>query len=439
MDDQRLSEIQKFIINVANGSDYNYLTPSNKEDSIDAIMVGINMLVEELIKRQKLDIDEATRKKQIAESLAETRGKFLSNMSHEIRTPLNGIIGMIDLMKRDPNLTNKQSEDMNILSRSSEQLLVIANNVLDLKKLEENKLEIQLIPVNMNKLLNDLSKLFMEQAEKKGLKIELVIPSDFPQSIEIDKVKVSQIISNLILNAIKFSEEGTIEVIITIIEIHKNKVRFKVQVIDYGIGIPEESLGQIFQKYKQLDNAYSNSIRGTGLGLAICKELVMLIDGKIGVESKLGVGSTFWIILESNIITEISELDKSPSKVRNDLGFNCLLVDDDDMNIYIGKRMLKKLGCHIWTATNGELAVEMFEEGKFDIILMDIHMPVMDGVTTTKKIKEQNKLVPPIIGVTADTIKGVREKYIADGLDDHLGKPYKLEELYSMIMKWTCI
>ena len=384
------------------------------------------------LKIENLNLEQ---EKVLVEKEARLKEEFLANMSHEIRTPMNGVIGMLDILATT-KLDKKQQEYVNIIRQSSDNLLHILNDILDLSKLEEGKMNIKPEPTHFRELLNGIYGLFLASTREKGLKLSLNIAAEIPERLLIDGKRISQVLSNLVSNAIKFTENGEVTINVSGGKEDNDTYRIKIEVQDTGIGIDEDQLEKVFDKFTQVDKGYTKNFAGTGLGLTICKKMVELMGGDIGVQSVAGKGSNFWFTFLAKAAPE--EVKQNEVKKRSEkFDLNILLVDDVPTNLIVARLMLEQIGCKVETASNGQLALDMFEEGKYDLVLMDIQMPVMDGLEATNQIKRKFKNTPPIIGLSAYTMEKESQKFIAEGMDDAIPKPIKFNQLYETLSKWT--
>jgi PAS domain S-box-containing protein len=400
-----------------------------------------------LVLKQKHN-EELKRSIQLAEKTAQIKQQFLANMSHEMRTPMNGILGMVDFLLQT-KLNEKQLDYAKTIKNSSETLLNLINDILDLSKIEAGTMKIIPNEFNIHSVLKEVVSLFKASLDQKGLAVKLKYSNDLPEYLVADKNRLNQIINNLISNAIKFSDSGNISITVSkisdFVETESTsstdkKIKVKVEVQDTGIGIALEDQAELFTSFSQIDSTYTRNYEGTGLGLAISKRLVEMMGGEIGVKSEFGHGSTFWF---SFIATPLSESTLSQTiKTKADFsklnfGLDVLLVEDKFINQKVVTLMLKNSGCRTIIANNGLEALEMFEKNKIDLVLMDIQMPLMDGVTAVKELQKKYDKLPPIIGLSANAMEGDAEKYIAEGMDDYLSKPVSAEQLYEKISKWT--
>jgi PAS domain S-box-containing protein len=372
--------------------------------------------------------------KESAEIANKAKSEFLANMSHEIRTPINGIVGMVDLTLAT-ELSNEQRENLMIVKSCTNSLVKVINDILDFSKLEARKLVIENINFNIKSLIEETIKVHSPSAIKKGIELNYTFASTIPQYVIGDPSRLQQILNNLISNAVKFTEIGEVWIKIKEIKNHDNELEIQFTVEDTGIGISEDNIVMLFKSFSQLDGSITRRFGGTGLGLAISKQLSEIMGGRLWVESKTAIGSKFYLTLKFTIGAKIETQPTKILRLKNiDRPYSILLAEDDKVNQMVITRILKERGYLVDTADNGLQAVEMCLENSYDAILMDIQMPVMDGIEATKRIKERNKCTP-IIAITAYALKGDREKFLAHGMDEYVSKPIRIEELYSVIEK----
>lgn len=394
-------------------------------------------LQDELIKRKKAE-ETMKMAKEEAEMANKAKSQFLANMSHEIRTPLNAIIGY-EYMLSNTALTNEQEGCANKIGISAKNLLGIINNILDFSKIEAKKLMIELVPFNISSILGELSSMVYFEVKRKGLKFNFSIDPDVPEYLRGDPVRLKQIILNLLSNGIKFTASGGLNITVKLIEKIEEQVTVEFRVADTGIGITEEQKKFLFEPFKQGDTSTTRKYGGTGLGLSISKELVELMGGEIYLESEFGKGTTFCFTLKFQETEEIlAEKNKDNDSVngifRNN---NVLLVEDNIINLEMTKEILENFGLKTDTASSGMLAIDKVKNNTYDVILMDIQMPNMDGYETTANIRKiKGAEILPIIALSADVVDGVIKKIKGAGMNDYLTKPLNIDSLVNVLKNY---
>lgn len=400
------------------------------EDGLPTHAVTTFTEVTKQIEFQKL----LSKSRQKAEQASKSKTDFLANMSHEIRTPLNGVVGMVSLLE-DTQLNPEQSEILHTIHRSSDILLAVINDVLDISKIEAGKTELNEIPFDLYNCIQKSINLYKEQAHKKNVELEFYFDEKLPRLYVGDEIKCLQIINNLVSNAIKFTSDGKVVVDCSGVKQNNSKIKMEISIADSGIGILPEKRKNLFQAFSQIDYSITREYGGTGLGLVICRKLAMLMGGDISLDETVNTGSRFVFSNTFEVAKNINKIDdQNLSEIRPEL--KVLLAEDNEVNSLIVEKMLKKINVSIDIATNGLLAYEMAKGAEYDLILMDIQMPVMDGITSTHKIlnsKETGK--PKIIAMTANAFEEDKKTCFEIGMVDFLSKPIKKERLYEMLRK----
>jgi signal transduction histidine kinase/ActR/RegA family two-component response regulator len=423
----------------------------NQEEVKNNELALAQRILENQSKQLKSNIDILKQSKKEAEDANKAKTEFLANMSHEIRTPLNGVIGFSDLLMQS-NLTETQMEYMNTVNTSAKTLLDVVNDILDFSKIEAGKLELDIDNFKIKLLSNQVIEAIKYQTIQKKLELNITLSDNLPLVVKGDKMRLRQILINLLGNAIKFTNKGFIELKIETIAVHKNgtnTIRFSV--IDTGIGIDKRNQEKIFEAFTQEDSTTTRRFGGTGLGLTISNKLLGLMKSKLNVVSELGKGSTFYfdvnfevndesVLGTDNNATDHGLLLKNMGNSELKQNTTILIVDDNSVNIFLSKILVKKIlpNAIIYEAVNGLDAVNKYSEQRPDIILMDVQMPVMNGYEATEAIRklENSGFRTPIIGLTAGVLLGEKEKCIDAGMDEYVSKPVVKETLEKMFYKW---
>ncbi len=386
--------------------------------------------------------DISQRKKDALELLRaqKTKELFLANISHEIRTPINGIAGMADLLSQNPS-ADDQTLYLKAIKTAAENLKVIINDILDLASIESGKLKFEKINFHLDETIRSLVDTFRLQSQEKGILLEYKMDPKIPGVFIGDPVRLNQILINLISNALKFTHQGSIKISVNIEQIKDKDYYLKFEIKDTGIGIPKSKLRTIFESFSQADASVTRKYGGTGLGLTIVRQLVQLQHGTIKVSSEENEGSTFTVVMPYRIGIKDLQVSKGRSTLNKTLQLknaSILLVEDNDINRLYAGSILKMWGCPFDTAENGEVAIEKYKNSHFDLILMDIQMPVMDGFETTKVIRQwsNEKSKIPIVALTANATQRDIDKCISLGMNDCLTKPFTQEDLLKVLDKY---
>ncbi len=366
---------------------------------------------------------------------------FLANMSHELRTPLNGVLGFLDQLQATP-LTGVQQEYLSIVQQSARSLLGIINDILDFAKIESGRLAIEAIPVNLHELFESLVRLHDAQGAAQGTSVRLVIAADTPAWIQTDPLRLRQVLGNLLSNAVKFSPGGHVVLQVTPVSQEPSDMSLKLEVQDTGIGIPADKLTHIFDPFTQADESTTRRFGGTGLGLAITRSLVDMLGGSIQASSVPGQGSCFTILLPVQRV-EPRQVEaptpKAPAAPPRFPGRRILVVEDNVINQRLMQAILSRMEIGFDLASDGEQAIEMASSARYDLILMDINMPRLDGEEACRRILHRQRslgeLDTPIVALTANVLPGDRERYAQVGMRETLTKPLVMDQLISVLKR----
>jgi len=445
-DEQVAEQVEKFNAFTETGDTYEQRTPDGRIVQVtyrpmsDGRKVAISVDVTDLRQREK----ELKKAQQAAVAASNAKSAFLANMSHEIRTPLNGILGMAQVLEMG-GLSSEQREQVQTILDSGRNLMALLNDVLDLSKIEAGKIAIVSADTDLTHTLRRLHRLWKPKAEESGLEFYLSLDPDLPQVLNFDAVRVRQCVSNLISNAIKFTSKGRVEVFVTAKRQPDGQHLVKIRVSDTGVGMDEETMGRLFRPFTQADDSTSRKYGGTGLGLSITRSLAELMGGEASVRSEIGRGSEFTFSFlageaapQHRVVSEGVSMneDESRSSLKNQ-NLRLLLVDDHPINRQVASLFLRPFNMRIVEATNGKEALAALERETFDVVLLDVHMPVMDGTETIRAIRASGQPWAnlPVIALTADAMTGDKERYLGMGMDGYMSKPIAERDLITEISR----
>ncbi|WP_052699226.1 ATP-binding protein [Hyphomicrobium sp. 99] len=403
------------------------------------VMTNARMFMERLrvLQRLKISIEDARAANEAAQRATSAKSEFFATMSHEIRTPLNSVIGYTSLVLARRGLNAEDARDLEIVRDAGRSLLNTVNDILDFSAIEAGRLKLLLAPTLLRPTIESCLSLMQVEARAKGLILSAEIDSALDEvTVEADAQRVRQVLVNLVGNAVKFTSEGRVDVEARWLRRSDDIVAVRFTVKDTGPGIPEKSIPELFNRFSQLDGSYERRFAGSGLGLAISKSIVVAMDGEIGVHSELGAGSAFWFELPLIVSRALPPADRSAeSKPASPGGLNILVVDDMEPNRRLTSTVLRRAGHRAVTAASGAEAISLVKSETFDVILMDMQMPGMNGLAATKEIRNlpPNQGQVPIIAMTANVLPNEIASCYAAGMTAHIGKPFEIDELLHTI------
>jgi signal transduction histidine kinase/CheY-like chemotaxis protein len=428
-----------------------------------ALLVDVTRLSEEMARRAALESEligkneELTRLSEksresalLAEQASKAKSEFLATMSHEIRTPMNAILGVAQLLNQSRLSEHQYKENTSLLLNAANKLLTLLNDILDLARVESGKMELKPAPVLPGGITREAAALFFNSARHKGLQMNTRIDLPEGQFYLLDELRVRQMLANLIGNAVKFTDQGSIDVAVRLLvpaaeEGGKKPPQLEFSVRDTGIGIPDDQAPKLFDSFTQLDGSATRRYGGTGLGLSIVLKLARQMGGEVGVESSLGVGSRFWFTVPASAVARPAPPAASAAQDREAGNFKVagrvLVVEDDAANRKVVKMMLAHFGVQPTTADNGQEALEVFGAGgPFDLVFMDLQMPVMDGLEAVRRLRQgevaQGAARVPIVAITGNAYDDDRQRCLEAGMDDFIAKPIDMAALAAVLKKW---
>lgn len=433
-----IKNLEKIATLASEKGEYEIEFPLDSKDEIGNLAKSFNFMLEQIKIRENALI-----------KANQAKSDFVANTSHEIRTPINNIIGFSEMLQ-ESKLNNNEENLVEMIKSSASSLLGIINDILDISKIEAGKLELEILPNNIGKVIQDTIAPLKIQAKHKGVNLNLIMNEEIEEDLEFDALRLAQVLINLINNAIKFTKANDkITIFVEKLVESNSRIDLKFSVEDTGIGIPPEAQKRIFESFSQADTSTTRKYGGTGLGLSICSKIIQMMGGNIWVESKENEGSKFIFtlsLLKALMDEQINSNGESQTRLKclkdeteKNKHTAILLVEDNDMSRRIALHRLSKFGFKVDSATNGKEAVDLFKQNTYDLVLMDCQMPIMDGFQATAEIRKIEQNIPkttPIVALTAHAMNGYKDVCLKAGMDDYLTKPIKEKELAKFISKF---
>lgn len=423
-------------LNVLTESNFEHAEIDLKDDGAKDEIGRLRSNVIQMVAHMQQLVSDLRKQTEEAKQASEAKTRFLANMSHEIRTPLNGIAGMVDMMHETP-LDKIQKEYLEIIKYSSDNLLAVISDILDYSKIDAGSMSISVEPFDLHRECSQLMTMLKPAADKKGLLLHLEFHENVPKSVEGDALRIRQVLLNLVNNAVKFTEEGSVKLRVATLTDDDHRAQIQFDIIDTGIGIAKDRQDELFEAFVQVDSSRTRRFGGTGLGLSICKDIVDLMGGNLMLESEAGKGSTFSVLLPLKAAELPDPVKKQMTLEQGEKPLAVLLAEDNVVNQTVVRLMLEQQNCQVTIASNGQEALKVLEERRFDLILMDLMMPVLDGYGAMAEIRAQqlniNGAEMPVYALTANATIEEREKTAAAGMKGFLTKPLKLEQLLELL------
>lgn len=399
----------------------------------DGNITGSICILLDISKRKRME-DDMIAAKEKAMEIAKYKELFLANMSHEIRTPLNGVIGLSQLLAKT-ELNDIQSEYISTIKQSASNLLGLVGDILDLSKIGAGQLELEKTDFDLVETIQNVKNSFEFQAYSKGVSLTYNVKGDFAEQYESDSLRISQVLTNLINNALKFTEEGRVDINLTCVKSKQSQDSILFEVVDSGIGISAEAQGKIFDEFVQAEESTSRKYGGTGLGLNISQKIVNLLGGELKVKSEVGVGSKFYFQIDLEKGKAKGVEDKEDVRNMDWSSLKILLAEDNKVNQFVATGFIESWGGKVTICENGQEVIDILQNETFDIVLMDIQMPIMDGLNATAIIRNELQLNLPIIALTANAVKGDKEKFLSAGMNGYVSKPFDEKVLKNTIIE----